>query len=77
MAKVRLLARIMRAVFNGFAIGTLAAFGIYALVKALEILAGKVIIDPTGSAMMVFAAFFIGSLGIELSKDIEATLKEE
>jgi len=77
MAKVRLLARIFRAVFNGFAIGTLAAFAIYTLVKALELLAGEVIIDATGSAMMVFAAFFIGSLGIELSKDIEATLEEK
>jgi len=77
MAKVRLLARIMRATFNGFAIGTLAAFAIYGLTKALEILAGKVVVDPLGSAMMVFFAFLTGSLGIELSKDIEAKLKEE
>jgi len=76
MAKVRLLARIMRAIFNGLALGSFGTAAIYFLGKAILMLGAVTDVEFTAVLLIVFGAFLTGSLGIELSKDIEATLEE-
>ena len=75
MAKIKIWARMARATFNGISIGSLAGWSVYGLLNAVAKL-GATIADPVGSGALIFFTFLIGSIGIELSKDIEATEKE-
>lgn len=72
MAKRRIWARLARAAFNGIGIGGLAGWTIYGLMKALSVLA-EGMPDPAASGALMFFLFFAGSIGIELSKDLEET----
>ncbi|MCD6446480.1 hypothetical protein J7L49_06835 [Candidatus Bathyarchaeota archaeon] len=74
--KAKIWARIARAVFNGFAVGTMAFFSVYGLTSAVNTLAGTTVLSAMGSGLLTFFSFFGGSIGIELSKDIEETQKE-
>jgi len=77
MAKVRLLARIMRALFNGLAIGIFGTAAIYFIGKAIMLLNALTSEEFLSILLLVFGGFLTGSIGIELSKDIEATEKME
>jgi len=77
MAKVRIIQRIMRAVFNGLAIGVFAVAAIYFLGKAVMLLGALTPDEFLAILLLVFGGFLTGSIGIELSKDIEATAEEK
>jgi len=73
MAKKKLWARLARASFNGIGIGGLAGWTVYGLMKALDSLAAGALPNPVASGALMFFLFFAGSIGIELSKDLEPT----
>jgi len=76
LAKVRIWARLARAVFNGFGIGTLAGMVIHGLWSGVNALTGEMVVNPTAGFLITFFMFFAGSIGIELSKDVEETQKQ-
>jgi len=77
MAKRRIWARLARATFNGFGIGGLAGWTVYGIMNAIQGLTNNLGIDPAASGAMMFFLFMAGSIGIELSKDLEETASEK
>jgi len=75
MTKVRIAHRAIRALFNGIGIGIFSGTSIYILTKALNLLAEAEVLDPIAMTLLIIGGFMFSSLGIEWSKDIEATEK--
>jgi len=70
--KVRIWQRIALAFFNGLGIGMLASTPIYLLASGLNLLAGEEVVNAMALAIMVFASFLAGALGMSVARDIEA-----
>jgi hypothetical protein len=68
--KKRLGARVVRAVFNGVALGILGGTGVYILASGVNSLAGSQILDPTAFLLIVLGGSVTASVGVELSKDL-------
>jgi len=63
--------RITRAVFNGLMIGVFGGTGLYLLTRAVNILAGEVVLDPIAFLMLGLGGSTVAAIGIELSADIQ------
>jgi len=68
--KKRLGARIIRAIFNGVALGILGGVGIYILAEGVNTLSGSPILNPTAFLLIILGGSITASVGIELSKDL-------
>jgi len=68
--KKRLGARVIRAIFNGVALGILGGTGVYILAQGVNTLAGSSILNPTAFLLIVLGGSVTASIGIELSKDL-------
>jgi len=63
--------RMTRAVFNGMMIGLFGGTGLYLLARAVNVLAGAVILDPIAFLLLGLGGAFSAAIGIELSADIQ------
>jgi len=68
--KKRLGARVIRAIFNGIALGILGGVGVYILAMGVNTLAGTSVLNPTAFLLIVLGGSVTASVGIELSKDL-------
>jgi len=68
--KKRLGARMIRAIFNGVALGILGGAGIYILAQGVDTLAGSPVLNPTAFLLIILGGSITASVGIELSKDL-------
>ncbi len=70
--KPKFAQRMIRATFNGMAISFLLFIVVYFFATAVNMLAGSTIFNPTAWGIFSFALGEAGSIGIELSKDLES-----
>jgi len=68
--KKRLGARVVRAIFNGVALGILGGTGIYILAEGVNTLSGTSTLNPTAFLLIVLGGSVAASVGVELSKDL-------
>jgi len=68
--KKRIGARVIRAIFNGVALGILGGTGVYILAQGVNTLAGATVLNPTAFLLIVLGGSVTASVGIELSKDL-------
>ena len=70
MAKKSIAAKIIRAFFIGQTIGFIGGIGMYVMAKAVNILAGSAVFDPTALLLLTDGVATVAAIGIELSKDL-------
>ena len=63
-------AKIIRAFFIGQSIGLVGGLGMFILAKALNVLAGSNVLDPTSMLLLTDGIVTVASIGVELSKDL-------
>ena len=57
--------------FNGIALGLMGGSSIYILAEGVNYLAGTPVLNSIAFMVMVIGGMMTGSIGIELSKDID------
>ena len=65
--------RLSKAFFNGIALGLFGGSSVYILAHGVNILAQAQVIDPIAFLVIVIGGMMTGSIGIELSKDVDDT----
>jgi len=68
--KKKVGARVIRAIFNGFALGILGGVGVYLLATAVNDLSGTTTLNPIAFLLLILGGSVTASVGIELSKDL-------
>ena len=68
--KKKVGARVIRAIFNGFALGILGGVGVYLMATAVNDLSGTITLNPIAFLLLILGGSVTASIGIELSKDL-------
>ena len=71
MAKPKLGARVIRAIFVSSTVGLFGFLGFYLLTTAINTIAGTTVVNPIGLGLIAFGGALTGGISIELSKDLE------
>ena len=69
--KVKIGARVIRALFAGSTIGIVGGLGLYLLTVAVNTIADSTVLNPIGMLLIGLGGSLVAAIGIELSKDIE------
>ena len=68
--KISIAAKLIRAFFIGQTIGLVGGFGLFLMAKAVNVLAGNIIVDPVSILVLTDGLTTVAATGVELSKDI-------